>query len=144
MLWPLIVVRVNGVGVESTPAPPPAMLPGSDVATAPGESTSKQASLTLRPVSTPPPSSTSAVSRAVTVTLKKSLTRVSFAEVLGLLDHAVDLAELRWRDVVQAADLIAAAAGQARVAGAVMQNGLKSAGVTRMLSVTRWLPNQLR
>ena len=51
---PLMVVAVNGVGVDSIP-PSSARLPGRLVATAPGESTSKQASLTLRPVSTPPP-----------------------------------------------------------------------------------------
>ena len=116
MFSPSIVVVVNGVGVESIPAPMPARLPGSAVATAPGESTSKQASLTLRPVSTPPPTSRSALSRAVTVTLKKSLTRCQLAEVVGLRDDAVDLTELRRRDVVQAAHLIAAAAGQPRIA----------------------------
>ena len=49
IFWPLIVVAVNGVGVDSSPAPPAARLPGRLVATAPGESTLKQASFTLRP-----------------------------------------------------------------------------------------------
>ena len=44
------------VGVDSTPAVSPTRLPGRPAVDAPGESTSKQASFTLRPVSTPPPS----------------------------------------------------------------------------------------
>ena len=47
--WPLMVVRVNGVGVESMPAVSPTRLPGRPAVDAPGESTSKQASFTLRP-----------------------------------------------------------------------------------------------
>ena len=56
MFLPSIVVAVNGIGADNTPAPPGAMLPGRPPVDAPGESTLKQASLTLRPVSTPPPS----------------------------------------------------------------------------------------
>ncbi len=76
-----MVVLVNGVGVDNNPAPPAARLPGRLAATAPGESTLKQASLTLRPVSTPPPTCTPRGSRAFIVTLKKSLTRVIFPKL---------------------------------------------------------------
>ena len=85
-----------------------------------GESTTKQLSFTVRPVSTPPPSSRPLPSRALTLTVKKSDVRdlplpPSGRRIRRPRHQVVDLAELRRRDIVEAADLVAAAAGQPRI-----------------------------
>src|SRR5262245_50207039 len=67
---PFTVVAVNGVGVRETP--------GRFAATpAPGESTSKHASLTVRPVSKPALNCAPDLRRVFNVRLKKSETNVS-------------------------------------------------------------------
>ena len=70
-----MIVAVCAAGVVDTP--------GRLAATAPGESTLKQASMTVRPVSTPAPNRMPEAKRVFKVTLKKSLTCVCFPPTSG-------------------------------------------------------------
>ena len=66
-------------------------------ATAPGESTLKQTSLTVRPVSTPAPDLDAGAEPRVDADVEEVIALRDLPEVRRLRDHAIDLAELRRR-----------------------------------------------
>ena len=80
-----------------------------------GELTTKQLLEVVVPVSTPPLTRMPFASRALAWKPRKLLTYFWSPKARRLRHQVLDVAEERWADVVEAAQLLAAAAGQRRI-----------------------------